>query len=520
MGRMNVKNVAQILEDSASRLPNKICLIYENKSFTYKELNKLINKAGNAFLNLGVKKGDRVLVSLLNSPEFVISFFALAKIGAIAVTVNYMLTKTEENYIWQDSEASLIVTHAEKLSNFYEMTQGKVPILAIDKAGDEKRLYPSVLGFWDHLKDQADVLMPCACDLEDVAAILYTSGTTGRPKGAMLTHHSVLFCSSLYSDNEDMREFMFPEDSRYLVALPLYHCYGQNPCLITPLSVGATVIILERFNTDKVFESIARHRVTSFPGVPTMFAYLINGFDPKKHNVSSLRFCCSAGAPLPPEISNAFRDKFGVEIVEGFGITEASAQALAHPLAPSKKRSDKFGSIGIPLKNSWQQTEAKIVDENGQELPVNSIGELIIRGDHIMKGYWKSPEQTAATVRNGWLYTGDIARMDEDGYFYIVDRKKDMVIVGGENVYPREIEEVLYQNEKILEAAVIGVKDAIKGEVVKAVVAIHSGIEATEEELIRFCASRLAKFKVPKIVEIRKELPKSSTGKILRRLLR
>lgn len=519
MKEPNVKNVAQILEDSSNRLPEKICLIYENGSLTYRTLNELVNKAGNAFLKLGVKKSDRVLVSLLNSPEFVISFFALAKIGAIAVTVNYMLTATEENYIWSDSEASLIITDAKKLSSFYKMTGGTVPIVTINQTEGEK-LLPGVLDFWDQLRGQSDVLSPCICTREDVADILYTSGTTGKPKGAMLTHHSVLFCSSLYSDNEDMREFMFPEESRFLVALPFYHCYGQNPCLITPLSVGATVIILDRFNTDKVFQAIAEHRATSFPGVPTMFAYLINGFDPKKHDLSSLTFCCSAGAALPPEIARAFRDKLGIEIVEGFGITEASAQAIAHPLAPHKKRSDKFGSIGIPLRNSWQQTEAKIVDENGRELPVNSIGELIIKGDHVMKGYWKSPEQTATTIRDGWLYTGDIASRDEDGYFYIVDRKKDMIIVGGENVYPREIEEVLYQNEKILEAAVIGVKDKIKGEAVKAVVALNSGVQATEEELIRFCAARLAKFKVPRTVEIRKELPKSSTGKILRRLLK
>ncbi|MRS04952.1 long-chain fatty acid--CoA ligase, partial [bacterium] len=382
------------------------------------------------------------------------------------------------------------------------------------------RLFANVLNFWDQLKDQSNILFPCVCTRDDVADILYTSGTTGKPKGAMLTHYSVLFCSSLYTDNDDMREFMFPEDSKFLVTLPLYHCYGQNPCLLTPLSVGATVIILDKFNTDKVFHSIATHRATSFPGVPTMFAYLINGFDPKKHDVSSLKFCCSAGAPLPSEIAHAFYEKLGIEIINGYGITEASAQAIAHPLAPHKRRRDKCGSIGIPLKNSWQQTEVKIVDDNGQELPSNAIGELIIKGDHIMKGYWKSPELTASTIRDGWLYTGDLGRRDEDGYFYIVDRKKDMIIVGGENVYPREIEEILYQNEKILEAAVIGVPDAIKGEAVKAIVALHSGIRATEEELIKYCASRLAKFKVPKIIEIREDLPKSATGKILRRLLK
>jgi len=251
-----------------------------------------------------------------------------------------------------------------------------------------------------------------------------------------------------------------------------------------------------------------------------MYAYLTSGFDPARHDLSSLQVCCSAGAALSPEIAKSFKEKTGLDIVEGFGITEASAQAIAHPLAPDKKRSDKFGSIGIPLKNSWQQTQARIVDDNGEELPPNSVGELVIKGDHTMKGYWKLPEETAKTIRDGWLYTGDLAKQDQDGYFYIVDRKKDMIIVGGENVYPREIEEVLYQNEKILEAAVVAVKDAIKGEAVKAVIALHSGVEATEEEMIKFCASRLARFKVPKIVEIRKELPKSATGKILRRLLK
>ncbi len=515
----NVKNLAQILEDSAGRLPDKECLIYENSNYTYKALNELVNKAGNAFLGLGIKKGDRVLISLLNSPEFVISFFALAKIGAIVVAINYMLTASEENYIVSDSEANLVITDADKLSSFYKMTGGTVPIITINQNEEGERL-PGVLNFWDQLDVQSDVLSPCACTREDVADILYTSGTTGKPKGAMLTHHSVLFCSSLYSDNVDMREYFFPENSRFLTALPLYHCYGQNVCLITPLSVGATVILIDRFNTENVFRAISEHRVTTFPGVPTMFAYLMSGFDPEKHDLSSLKFCCSAGAALSPEITRAFREMTGIEIVEGYGITEASAQAIAHPLAPHKKRSDKFGSIGIPLRNSWQQTEARIVDDNGKELPANSIGELIIKGDHIMKGYWKLPEETAKTIRNGWLYTGDLARQDKDGYFFIVDRKKDMIIVGGENVYPREIEEVLSQNEKVLEVAVIGVKDATKGEVVKAVVALRNDVQTTEEELKKFCASRLAKFKVPHLVEIRKELPKSSTGKILRRLVK
>ena len=513
-----VKNLAQILEESSTRFPNKICLIYENTSFTYKDLNELVSKAGNAFVNLGIKRGDRVIISLLNCPEFVVSFFALAKIGAISVPMNYLLTENEEHYILKDSEANLIITDCTKLPNFHKMTAGTIPIVITNRNESDKTL-PGALSFWDLIGKHSKILSSCPCKREDVVTILYTSGTTGKPKGAMLTHYSVMFCSSLYTDNDDTSEF-FSEKVRFLTSLPLYHCYGQNPCLITPLSVGATVILVERFNTDKVFQAIAEHSATHFAGVPTMYAYLINGFDPKRHNLRSLKFCCSAGAALSYEIAKEFQAKTGMEIIEGYGITEASAQAIAHPLTPNKKRQDKFGSIGYPLKNSKQKTEAKIVDEDGKELPPNEAGELVIRGDHVMKGYWKLPDETRQTIRDGWLYTGDIAKKDEDGYFYIVDRKKDMIIVGGENVYPREIEEVLYQNEKILEAAVIGKEDEVKGELVRAVVALKNDFQATEQELIDFCTSRLAKFKVPQTIEIRKELPKSSTGKILRRLLK
>lgn len=513
-----VKNLAQILEGSSARLPDKVCLICENTGFTYKELNELVNKAGNAFKELGIKKGDRVIISLLNCPEFVVTFFALAKIGAISVPVNYLLTENEEQYILSDSEASLIITDCAKLPNFHKMTAGTVPIVVTNRHESGKP-FPSASFFWDLIETCSPILSPSPCSREDVVNILYTSGTTGKPKGAMLTHYSVMFCSSLYTDNDDTSE-IFSEKARFLTSLPLYHCYGQNPCLITPLSVGATVILLERFDTVKVLEAIGKHGATHFPGVPTMYAYLVSEFDPTRHDLSSLEFCCSAGAALSSEIANEFQAKTGIEVIDGYGITEASAQAIAHPLTPAKRRKDKFGSIGRPLKNSTQQTEAKIVGEDGRELPPGEAGELVIKGDHLMKGYWKLPNETRQTIRDGWLYTGDIAKNDEDGYFYIVDRKKDMIIVGGENVYPREIEEVLYQNEKILEAAVIGKKDELKGESVRAVVALKSDCQATEQELIDFCSSRLAKFKVPKSIEIRRELPKSSTGKILRRLLK
>lgn len=516
-GRPKVRNLAQSLEKNAKRFPDKTCIFYENDQYTYKNINDLANQAGNAFLKLGIKKGDRVIISLLNCPEFVLSFYALAKIGAITVPINYLLTRNEEKYVCEDSEASVVITDSKKVSGFQEITFGRVPLIIIDPK--EQEISPGILNFWQVIKNEPASLSSCPCTKEDVVHILYTSGTTGKPKGAMLTHHSVMFCSSLYTDNNNMGN-IFSEESKMLCALPLYHCYGQNVCLLTTISAGGTVILIDRFNTDKVLETITKHQATMFAGVPTMYAYLTNGFNPEKHNLRSLVFCCSAGAALSAEVAKGFKEKTGVSIIEGFGITEASAQAIAPPLRPDKRRADKFGSIGIPLKNSKSLTQAKIVGENGEELPPNTIGEIVIKGDHVMKGYWKLPAETEKTIRDGWLYTGDLGKKDEDGYYYIVDRKKDMIIVGGENVYPREVEEILYQNEKILEAAVVAAPDRVKGEVVKAVLVLKSGFQATEKELIDFCAQRLAKFKVPQIIEFYSELPKSATGKILRRLVK
>jgi long-chain acyl-CoA synthetase len=308
---------------------------------------------------------------------------------------------------------------------------------------------------------------------------------------------------------------VYSQNSIMICALPLYHCYGQNVTMITVIATGGTMLIIDRFSPDKVLDAITRHRATMFAGVPTMYAYLTSNFDPAKHDLSSAaRFCISAGAGLPQEVRRGFKEKTGLDIVEGFGITEASAQALANPQTDKKRQ--KLGSVGFPFKG----TEAKIVDDDGRELPPHAVGELVIKGDHVMKGYWKMPEETAKTIIDGWLHTGDLARMDEDGYIYIVDRKKDLIIVGGENVVPLEIEEVLYRNPKILEAAVVGKVDTVKGEIIKAVVVLKQGMEATQEELIEFCSHYLARFKIPGIVEFRDELPKSATGKILRKMLR
>ena len=509
------QNLAQGLENSAKRFPGKDCIIFDDKVSSYGDINKFVNQAGNAFLRVGIKKGDRVLIDLLNCPEMVIVFYALAKIGAIFVPVNYLLNAGEVKYIVDDAEPSLIITNSAKLAMFGEIKPENIPLMTIEKNGDRPE---GVLSFWEEISRMPEGLESCPCERDDLVTILYTSGTTGKPKGVMLTHSSIAFCSSLYTDSKDMIDdygHVYSQDSIMICALPLYHCYGQNVTMITVIASGGTMLIIDRFSPDKVLDAITKYRATMFAGVPTMYAYLTSSFDPAKHDLSSaFRFCISAGAGLPQEVRRGFKEKTGLDIVEGFGITEASAQALANPQNDLERC--KLGSIGYP----FQGTEAKVVDDDGREVPPQAIGELVIKGDHVMKGYWKMPEETAKTIIDGWLHTGDLAKMDEDGYFYIVDRKKDLIIVGGENVVPLEIEEVLYRNPKILEAAVVGQVDTVKGEIIKAVVVLKQGMQATPEELITFCSSYLAKFKVPEIVEFRDELPKNATGKILRKMLR
>ncbi len=514
-----IKNLATTLGDSAKKHPDKSCIIFGEDVYSYKKVHELVCKTGNALLKMGIEKGDRVVVNLLNCPEFIFAFYALAKIGAIAVPINYMLKKNEAKYIIDDSETKLIITDIDKMPEMMEIKPADVGLMVVGDlaaGGDAK-------SFWQSIENESGSLDSCACAREDIAHILYTSGTTGRPKGVMLTHHSVLFCSSLFFDNDDLQDEKGPfysPDTINISTLPFYHCYGQNVALITPVVVGGTLIVIERFSPIKVLETITEYRADVFAGVPTMYAHLSNMFDPEVHDLSTLRFCCSAGAALPYEVQNDFKEKTGARINQGFGITEASAQALAMPPKRVEKLLDKIGSIGLPLKNSMVTTEARVVDDNGDEVEPFEVGELVLRGDHIMQGYWKMPEETKATLVNGWLHTGDMAKTDQDGFFYIVDRKKDLIIVGGENVVPLEIEEVLYKIPGVVEAAVVGVPDKVRGELIKAVVALKEGASSTEEEVIEFCREHLAKFKVPHFVEFKSELPKSATGKVLRRMLK
>jgi long-chain acyl-CoA synthetase len=371
---------------------------------------------------------------------------------------------------------------------------------------------PGILDYADLLqegKSQAPPVVPV--DPDEVALLQYTGGTTGFSKGAMLTHYNlvsdVVQCVSWNVGAERGKE-------RMLAVLPFFHVYGMTVAMNEAIYLAATIILLPRFQVDDCLEAINAYQPTRFPGVPTMYIALVNHPKVKDYKISSIKVCSSGSAPMPVEALRKFEELTGGKISEGYGLTEASPVTHANPFSGQRK----IGSIGLPRPD----TDAKIADlETGEkDLPPGEEGELCIRGPQVMKGYWNRPEESAKSLRDGWLYTGDIARMDEEGYFYIADRKKDMIICGGYNVYPREVEETLYLNPKVLEASVLGIPDPYRGETVKAFIVLKPGKKATGEEMIEFCRENLARFKVPTVIEFRDELPKSHVGKVLKKVLR
>jgi len=345
---------------------------------------------------------------------------------------------------------------------------------------------------------------------EDVAILQYTGGTTGTPKGAMLTHRN-LVANAL----QTRAWFLQAEEGneRALAVLPFFHVYGMTVAMNLPIALASAIILLPRFQIDEVLKTINRYQPTMFPGAPTIYVAFNNHPHIKRYKVGSIKECISGSAPLPVEVKKRFEELTGGRLVEGYGLSEASPVTHSNPLDGR----DIPGSIGFPLPD----TDAKIVDlDTDEELGVGEVGELVIRGPQVMKGYWNRPEETAQTLKDGWLHTGDIAKMDEQGYFYIVDREKDVIIASGYNVYPREVEEVLYQHPKVAEAAVVGIPDPYRGETVKAFIVPHAGEELDEEELVAFCRKHLAAYKVPRLIEFRESLPKTAVGKVLKRELR
>ena len=493
-------NITHHLERAARLFPNKTALIFEEQSYTYQQLEKLVNRAANSLQQLGINKGDRVCLFLPNIPEFIISYLGILKLGAIAVSINVMLKSAEVGYILNDCTARIVITTA-KLAG--EVKTDNLPFLEhiLIAEGEAK----SVNSLVSLLADASPIFSALELEANTPAAIVYTSGTTGFPKGATLSHGNVI--SNICSQNRCCG--MKPGD-RLLLYLPLFHCFGQNAILNSALNVCATIVLQRRFNLDRVLATIVREKVTMFFGVPTVYIKLLNA-NISPAVFSSVNYYFSAAAPMPVEISQKWQQKHGLVIHEGYGLTETSPCACYNNDLKYKQ-----GSVGTPIEN----VEVKIVNPQGISVSPGELGEIVIKGPNVMLGYWGRPQDTAQVIKDGWFHTGDIGRMDEDGYFYIVDRLKDMVNVSGFNVYPTEVENVIYQHRAVAEVAVYGVPDLVKGEIVQANIVLKTGHTLTAEQISEFCSERMATFKMPQAFKFVESIPKNPTGKTLKRCLR
>ena len=510
-----VKTMPEILKETVDQIPENIAIKFYTKEIRYKELWSLSTMFAASLQQSGVTKGDRVAIMLPNCPQYIISYYGILRAGAIVTQVNPMYLEKELLHVLNDSGAETIVV--------YEPLYPRIKAIAHETAlkniivvsfQPENLSLTEDLSFEQFIGKAMNVpLTPVEIDpIEDVAVLQYTGGTTGISKGAMLTHRNISV-NVLQAHAFFKEEHTFGE-GRCLTVIPLFHVFGMTSCMNLNILNGATIILLPRFELEEVLQTIKAEQPTTFPGVPTMYIALLSHPNVDAYGLDCIQTCNSGSAPLPVQTMNTIEAKTGAKILEGFGLTESSPVTHCNPPFGIRKP----GSVGIGVPG----TDYKIVDlsTGEQEMPTGELGELIIRGPQIMKGYWNMPEETANTLRDGWLYTGDIAKVDEDGYLYIVDRKKDLIIASGYNVYPRDIEELLYEHPAVQEAVVIGVPDAYRGETVKAIIVKKAGHDVTEPDIINWTRERIAAYKVPEFVEFREELPKTIVGKILRRALR
>jgi long-chain acyl-CoA synthetase len=502
-----------LLDNRARIDPDLIALAFFGQQLTYAELVDRVNRMANALLALGLARGDRVMLMLPNCPAYVIAYYGALKAGGIIAQVNPLYVEREVEHLARDCGARFMVV-ADLLYPRVRAIAARTSLqhIVIAPLGGEAVFDDGMPRLDELLAAQSSTAPDVGVNADDIAVLQYTGGTTGLPKGAMLSHFNLVANVLQCVEGGELPE---PGETRILTILPLFHSFGMTCCMNLGLHLGARIVLLPRFDIDHVMRAIKHHQITNFPGVPTMYVAVLNYPNAEDYGISSIKSISSGGAAMPVEVADTFEHKFGAQMGEGYGLSEASPVTHSNPSWDRNLR--RRGSIGIPITS----TDARIVDlETGTRvLGVDAAGELCIAGPQVMQGYWDQPDETALALRDGWLYTGDIARMDADGYFYILDRKKEMIVVGGYNVYPREIEEVLYEHPAVLEAAVIGVPDAYKGELPKAFVALAAGASAAPDELIAFCRQRLAPFKVPRSVEVRESLPHSAVGKILRREL-
>lgn len=492
-------------QNSVQNQPEKEAIVADSSRITYQELNQQIKSFQIGLKKLGVQKGENVGLLLPNCPEFIISYLGIACSGSTVVPINPTLTVEELTYILNDASVKTLITF-QSLEPLLEVLTTKITDLKNIIVTPETTKLDWIP--FSKLLEESDEksLAEESISSEDVAAILYTSGTTGKPKGAMLTH------KNLYSNAVSAYETLdCGKEDNFLVSLPLFHSFQATVGMLVPICGGCKMVIAKEFKPQYILELIDKENLTIFLGVPSMYLLLTRTPKEEVNPKSFFRLCVSGGAALPITIAEEFEKRFSLPVHEGYGLTEAAPVCAVNPIYEKPK----IGSIGKPLKG----VQLKVLDEKGKEVPVGEVGELAVRGDNVMKGYLGLPEESEKTIRNNWLHTGDMAKQDDEGYFYIVDRKKEMIIVAGENVYPREIEEVLYQHPAVAENAVIGVADELRGEVPRAFIRLKEDQEATRKDILTFCRQRLASYKIPKTVRFIKEFPKNATGKILKKEL-
>ncbi|MFZ5590928.1 MAG: class I adenylate-forming enzyme family protein [Bacillota bacterium] len=501
-------NLPVRLAEIARTFPEQQAIVYRDHIITYQQLDELVNQLANGMRKLGVSPGHRILVALGNSPEFVISYYAIMRLGAIIVPVNPQYTANELGVIMRDALPAAVICEPLAAPVFSKLAQ-EITINHGIIVTRSNPVGPKMHSFKRILEGSTDrFFSPASFHRDDVAEILYTAGNTGTPKGAMLTHHN------LYSNALTFAQICrMTERDRALLIAPAYHSAAQTCIMNNTLISGATLVIHDQWaGPQPLLETVEEERITIYFGPPTMYALLVDYEPPRAYDTSSWRIAFTGAASLPTEVFYKFANKFGFEITEGYGLTETSPVVTTNPVFGLKKP----GSIGLPIPG----VEVKIVDYEDREVPVGQVGEIIVRGPNVMAGYYNREEETRWALRNGWFHTGDLAYMDQDGYLFIVDRKKDLIIRGGLNIHPREVEEVLYTHPAIFEAAVVGVPDPIMGEEVLAFVLTRDGRRLDEEELRRFCAEKLARYKIPRYFRFVENLPKTTSGKLLKGELR
>ncbi|SFB24335.1 long-chain acyl-CoA synthetase [Lentibacillus halodurans] len=526
------KPLDSFLALTADQFPEKKALHFMGKEMTFAEVYSQAKKLAGYLQSLGLDKGDRVAIMLPNCPQAVISYYGALLAGAVVVQTNPLYKERELEYQLNDSGAAFIVCLdilLPRVTNVRGNTQLKHTIVTGIKdylPFPKNLIYPFIqkkeynmvvkveqsedIHVWQSVIENAhEQYTPADVNPKDDLALLqYTGGTTGHPKGVMLTHYN------LVANVQMCQKWLYktkPGEEKILGVLPFFHVYGMTTVMNMSIMYGFEMILMPKFDAEDVLKTIQKQKPTMFPGAPTIYVGLLNHPNLKKYDLSSIEACISGSAPLPLEVQQQFEKVTNGNLVEGYGLTESSP--VTHANFIWSKRVN--GSIGVP----WPDTDAKVFLETGEETEVGEIGEIAVKGPQVMKGYWNNQDETDNVLKDGWLFTGDIGYMDEDGYFYIVDRKKNMIIAGGYNIYPREVEEVLYENEAVQEAVVAGVPDPYRGETVKAYVVLKPGHQVEEEALNAFCRNHLAAFKVPRIYEFRDELPKTAVGKVLRRQL-